>query len=393
MGEASTLGSDPLAEELDRFVDGHHLVRRAQELDRAPSFPKSEFRAMGVAGWLGLATPPEAGGRGLPLPRVGSLLFRLAYRTGTVFAKLSLQPEFCSVLREHGSAAQLNEWFQPLSRGERLVGNQITEAGAGSDAQALSADARPEGDTYLLTGRKTEVAFSTEADAAIVYARVPGGSGPGITAFLVPQSLPGVQRTRSEPDLGEHWQGRGTVDYREVRVPTEFRIGDIGAGFEYVRGELTRERALLAAIYLGVGRASWAETVRHVGERIAFDRPLAAQQAVAFPLVEDGARLDAAELFVARTLDRLERGEAAEGDAALSKWMAVEVALSAIDHAIQFHGGRGYSGELPHEQRWRDVRSGAIAHGPSEVMHLVAARELWPRAGRSGASSSRTGTR
>ncbi len=179
--------------------------------------------------------------------------------------------------------------------------------------------------------------------------------------------------------MGERWQRRGTITYANVRIPLRDRIGSEGAGFDYVRGELTRERALLAAIYLGVARASWDETVRYVGERVAFGKPLSSQEAVAFPLVEDGASLTAAWLYVERTLQLLEGGARGDADAALAKWMAGEVALRTIDHAIQFHGGRGYSQSLPHEQRWRDVRSGRIAHGPAEIMHLVAARQLWPR--------------
>jgi len=95
--------------------------------------------------------------------------------------------------------------------------------------------------------------------------------------------------------------------------------------------------------------------------------------------VEDGTRLDAAWLYTYHVLGRLDRGERADDEAAMSKWWATEVALTALDHAIQFHGGRGYSKELPHEQRWRDVRSGMLAHGTSELMHRVAARRRWPR--------------
>ncbi|MCI4318069.1 MAG: acyl-CoA/acyl-ACP dehydrogenase, partial [Thermoplasmata archaeon] len=115
--------------------------------------------------------------------------------------------------------------------------------------------------------------------------------------------------------------------------------------------------------------------------REAFGKPLRAQQAVGFPLVEDWAHLDATWLYVDHALARLEAGENVVAESALAKRMATDVALGAIDHAIQFHGGRGYSSALPHEQRWRDVRSGAIAHGPSEVMLRVAASRLWPRAG------------
>lgn len=264
--------------------------------------------------------------------------------------------------------------------GERLVGNQITEPSAGSDVSAIEATADLKGHEYRLNGTKSEVAFAEEADAAIVYAKVPSADPRrGITAFLVPQDLPGIHREAGAGDLGERWQRRGTVRYENVRVPADHRLGAEGAGLDQVRGELTRERALLAAIYLGVARASWEETVRYAGERVVFGKPLSAQEAVAFPLVEDGVALTAAWLYTQHVLARLDAGEAVDADAALAKWMATEAALPAIDHAIQFHGGRGYSQSLPHEQRWRDVRSGRIAHGPSEVLLRLGARGLWPR--------------
>ncbi len=367
-------------EEIRAAVENLGLARRYQELDRKPEFPRSEFRALGKAHLLGLRTATKFGGRGLPLPRVGVALFHFAYGGGTAFAKLSLQPEFSSVLAERGSAELIERWFRPMIQGERLVGNQLTEPGAGSDVAAIEMTAVADGQEYVLNGTKSEAAFAADADAAIVYAKVPADAPrSGITAFLVPQDLPGITRAAGPGDMGERWQRRGTVTYARVRVPQDHRIGAEGAGFEYVREELTRERALLACIYLGAARASWDETVRYVGERTAFGKPLSAQEAVAFPLVEDGASLAAAWLYTERTLRDLDQGSSADGEAALAKWMANEIALKAIDHAIQFHGGRGYSQALPHEQRWRDVRSGGIAHGPAEIMHVVAARDLWLR--------------
>lgn len=375
------LPDDPLAAEIRDLAETLGWAERYRELDRHPTFPRAEFRALGIAHLLGLRTAGRFGGRELPLPRAGAALFHLAYWGGTTFAKLSLQPEFSSVLAEQGSKELVERWYQPMVRGELIVGNQITEPEAGSDAGALSLAAKPDGGEYVLDGTKSDAAFAADADAAIVYGKVPGAPGSGITAFLVPQNLPGVHRVSGPGDMGERWQRRGTVRYDHVRIPEGNRIGSEGAGFSYLRHELTREHALLGAIYLGVGRASWDETVRYVGERIAFGRPLSAQEAVSFPLVEDGAHLAASWLYVVEALRTLERGEPADGEAALAKWMSTETALRAIDHAIQFHGGRGYSQSHPHEQRWRDVRSGGIAHGPSEIMHLVGARMLWPRKG------------
>jgi cyclohexanecarboxyl-CoA dehydrogenase len=376
---ASPVAADALEVDIVRTAQELRLEARSVELDSTPAFPRAEFELLSAQGWVGLRAPTSLGGRGLSLRRSGRLLWALARESGTTFAKLSLQPEFCSVLADHGSAELVERWYRPLVQGLVLVGNQITEPSAGSDAGALATQAVRDGDGYLLTGSKSEAAFAVDADAAVVYARVVGpGSPEGVSAFLVPQDLPGIERS-TIPDLGERWMRRGTVEYRSVRVPASHRLGEEGQAFGYLKAELDRERAALAAIYLGVARRSWEQTVEHVGTRTAFGRPLASQEAVSFPLAEDWARLDAAELYVDRVLAGLDDGSAGSASAALAKWLASTVALEVLDHAIQFHGGRGYSKALPHEQRWRDVRSGAIAHGPSEIMRLVGARGLWPR--------------
>ena len=375
-GPPTIVPSPPVVLEVRDAVESLELVKRGEELDRAPRFPQETFRALGDRHLLGLRTARAEGGRGLPLRDVAAALHELARASGTTFAKLCLQPEFCEVLAARGGAELRARYFRPLTEGRCLVANHVTEPSAGSDASALECVARRDGDEYVLDGTKSEAAFATDADAAIVYARTGAN---GVSAFLVPQDLDGIERTVNAPDLGERWMRRGQVRYSGTRIPASHRLGEEGSGFHGLKAELTRERLLLAAIYLGVGRASFEETVTYVGERSAFGSPLSAHQAVGFPLAEDWGQLDAGWLYVDRALGRLEAGHDVTAEAALAKWMATDTALRAIDHAIQFHGGRGYSGRLPHERRFRDVRSGRIAHGPDEVMLRTAAGALWSR--------------
>lgn len=370
---ASALGT-----ELLEFAERHRLRERSAELDTTPEFPRAEFRLMGRSGWLGLSVPPSAGGRGLNPSGAAKGLYALAYAGGTAFAKLALQPEFSSVLLG-GSPELIEQWFRPLIQGERLIGNHVTEPGAGSDVGALAGEARRDGDVYVLTAEKSGAAFAADAEAALVYARTAPGVGTrGISAFLVDQESPGVTRGRVG-DLGERWMRRGWVRYERVRVPASRRVGPEGTAFDHLREELNRERLFLAAIYLAVGRRAWESTVRYAGERRTFGRRLADHQRIGLTLVEHGVRLDAAELYVLDRLAEADRsGPTAEG-AAQAKWLAVETSLAALDAAIQVHGSRGYSKELTFEQDWRDVRSGALAHGSSEIMLQTGARALWGR--------------
>ncbi|MHB8352330.1 MAG: acyl-CoA dehydrogenase family protein [Thermoplasmata archaeon] len=368
---------DPIRDEvraLDRSVG---LEASGRDADRSGQFPWETFRALGRAHLLGLTIPEAAGGRGLTMQRAARALFELALCGGTHAAKLCLQPEFSSLLYQQGSPTLATEYFRPLLAGELLVGNQITEPSAGSDVAALAMTAQRQSDGYLLDGEKSQAAFAEDAHVAIVYARVIGPDAPdGITAFLVPQAAAGISRGRL-PDYGERWMRRGSVRYASVRVPRALRLGEEGRAFEYLREELTHERALLGAIYLGVAWAGWDEAVRYAAERRSFGRPLSDRQAVAFPLVEDLVRLRAAWAQLDELLGRLDRGARAEADAALSKWYCGEVALSTADHAMQVHGGAGYSEELPAAQRYRDLRSARVAHGTDEILHHLAARRIW----------------
>jgi cyclohexanecarboxyl-CoA dehydrogenase len=380
------LPDDPLVKEVLAACEALRLPQRYRQLDQAPAFPRAEFRALGERHLLGLTVPTAVGGRGLPLVRAAAVLFRLAYASGTTFAKLALQPEFCSVLRTRGSAEQVARWFRPVLAGERLVGNQITEPGAGSDVRALTSMATRTPAGYRLNGTKSEAAFASDAEDALVYARAGDSSrSSGITAFLVPQEAAGVTRAVEPVDMGERWQRRGTVTYADLELPESSRVGAEGDALPALVDELVRERGLLAAIYLGVARASLDETVAYVGSREAFGRRLADQQGVAFPLVDAAVELEGAWLVVRSALERLDGGEDASAQTALAKAWATRVALATLDLAIQFHGGRGYSSREVHEQRYRDVRSGTIAHGSTEVLRQNAARTLWPP-GRPGPS-------
>lgn len=378
MAELWGVPDDPLVAEVREAARAMRLAERYRELDRNPAFPREEFRELGRRQLLGLTVPAALGGRGLALPRAAAVLFHLGYLGGTAFAKLALQPEFCSVLAERGTPAQRDAWFRPLLQGEKLVGNQITEPGAGSDARALSLEVVKDGEEYVLTGTKSEAAFVLDAEAAIVYGKLSSAAKGAVTAFLVPQDREGITRTADPPDLGERWQRRGTVVYDHVRLPASARLGPEGDGFSPLLRELARERGLLASLYLGVARASLDETVGYVGEREAFGRRLADNQAVAFPLVDAATELRGVWHLTVEALGRLEAGEDAAAQTAMAKVFATSAALRTIDLAIQFHGGSGYSSRRVHEQRYRDVRSGPVAHGPSEVLRSTASRALWP---------------
>ena len=128
------------------------------------------------------------------------------------------------ILARHASPELANEWLPKSCRGEVLTALALTEPGVGSDAAHLQLRARRDGDDFILNGEKTSISFAHQADAAITFARTGEGEGAhGISAFMVPLDLPGIDRTRFD-DVGPLVVGRGPIFFGDVRVPAAFGI-------------------------------------------------------------------------------------------------------------------------------------------------------------------------
>ena len=74
---------------------------------------------------------------------------------------------------------QMQTWILPTIRGERHECYAITEAGAGSDVDAIEATARRDGDDYVLNGEKMHVTSFNGATYCFFQAKIVGGRARG----------------------------------------------------------------------------------------------------------------------------------------------------------------------------------------------------------------------
>ena len=105
--------------------------------------------------------------------------------------------------------------------------------------------------------------------------------------------------------------------------------------------------------------------------------PLWRKQAIAFPLVEAQARIDAARLLAYRAARIAERGERCRGQTASAKFYAAEALLNAVSVCNRTLGGYGGHLDYPAERYLRDAFSWVAAQGTAEIQKLTAARELF----------------
>lgn len=338
------------------------LAPGAREREARGEIEQAARRALGEGG---LIAPGEAIAAGLAVEEVARGDFTVAYLQ--VVGALAVQ-----VLSGTALGA---EWVPRVRAGEAIVGIGLSEPHAGSDAGMPRMRARRAGGGWVLRGEKS-LSLALQADAAIVWARTAPGEkrARGISAFLVELRADGVRRERFA-DMGSGAVGRGRVLLEDVLVPEDALIGGEGEGFTTVMRGFDFSRALIGLQCLGAAAASVAETWEHVSAREAFDRPLSRFQGVAFPLAEAETLIAAARLLCLRTLWLKDAGEPHTAEAAMCKWWAPQVAFDAIQACLLLHGQAGYTRELPHEQRLRDVLGLQIGDGTAQIMKLVIARQ------------------
>ena len=359
-----------------RRFSREQLAPAYQARESEKTIDRALIRQMGELGLIGVDLPTDAGGLGESGLTAGLIIEEICYgdlNVGYVQLLGSLNGQ---ILANHASTQIKAEWLPRLIAGEVTVALGLTEPRGGSDAANLELRAERAGNDYVLNGEKTSISLAAQADAAIVFARTGTREdvARGISAFLVPLDADGVTRTRFD-DVGSHAVGRGSLFFDNVSLPAENLLSKEGLGFVQVMQGFDYSRALIGLQCVAAAQASLDEAWAYTGEREAFGGPIAQYQGVTFPLAEGEAQLAAARQLCYHTLRLRDAGEAHTCEAAMCKWLAPRTAFDVIHNCLLTFGHYGWTMDMPHQQRLRDVMGLEIGDGTAQIMKLIIARE------------------
>ncbi len=355
-----------------RELEPHYMTR-----DRDADLPPELVRKLGELGVLASMVEPRFGGSGLDYVSLGIAHEEIARADFNAAYVLLIAALVAAIVARNGDERQQAAFLPAICRGDFITALAVTEPSGGSDAAHIKMQARRDGDTYILNGEKTSISFASSAATALVMARtgsVEQGAR-GVSAFYVDLSAPGVSRTRFR-DLGSRAVGRGSIFFDSVRVPADARIGAEGMGFVQVMQGFDFSRSMIGLMCIGAAQQSVDETCAYVTERQAFGGSLARFEGVSFPLAEAAVRLRAARLLCYEALWKKDRGEPHGWISAGAKWLAPELSAQVIHQCLLLHGHLGFSLDLPHQQRMRDVIGLEIGDGTAQIMKSLVAREI-----------------
>lgn len=374
-----------LQETARRFAR-ERLLPDYQRREKSGVLDRDLIAEMGRLGLLGTDLPEELGGLGVDSVTTGLIAEELAYGDFNVSAVpvgISLNG---AILMRHAPPDVVREWVPRMTRGDAVVAICLTEPRGGSDAGSLMLKARRDGDHYVINGEKTSITFADRADAYLIFARTgrPEEGAKGVSAFFIPYEgkngkTPGISRTRFD-DVGSAIIGRGSVFFDDVRVPLSYRLGDEGKGFTQVMQGFDYSRALIGLQCVGAAQASLDEAWAYAQEREAFGKPIGQFQGVSFPLAEGESQIAAVRQLCYHALALRDAGLPHTSEAAMCKWMGPRNAFDVIHQCLLTFGHYGWSKDLPHQQRMRDVMGLEIGDGTAQIMKLIIARERIGRA-------------
>jgi acyl-CoA dehydrogenase len=270
-------------------------------------------------------------------------------------------------------------WLERAMTGKAVAAFALTEPEAGSDVSAIQTTAVRDGESYILNGEKCFISNAGVADFYTVFARTgTRESGrPELSAFIVGARMPGF-RVRSLTQLiSPH--PIGEIEFNNLRIPAEDRIGAEGEGFRLAMQTMDTFRASVGAAACGMAQRALDESLHHAKTRRQFDATLAEQQLIQEKLATMQTELDAARLLVyhaAYMKDSGARGARVTRAVSEAKLYATEAAGRIIDQAVQIHGGHGVVHGSVVERLYRDARALRIYEGTSEIQKLIIAREM-----------------
>jgi len=349
-----------------RSVVSQFDSRYWQEVDEARAFPEKFVNALTEAGWLSALIPEEYGGSNLSLTEA-SVIMEEINRAGGNSGACHGQMYVMGCVVRHGSEAQKQMLLPKIASGElRMQSMAVTEPTTGSDTTQLKTVAVRKGDHYVVNGQKVWTSRLQHSDYLLLLARTTPLAevkkrSEGLSVFLVDlrETVGKSITVRPIRNMVNHETNEIFID--NLEIPVENRIGEEGQGLKYILDGLNAERILIAAECIGDGHWFVERATQYAKERRVFNRPIAQNQGIQFPIARAHVNVEAASLMRYEAARLFDAGQPCGAQANMSKLLAADASWEAANVCLQTHGGFGFAAEYDVERKFRETRLYQVA--------------------------------
>ena len=348
------------------------------ERDTIQEFPDNLVKKMGALGFMGIMVDPKYGGSGMDSISYVLIMEELSKIDASASVIVSVNNSLvCYGIEAYGSESQKEKYLTKLATGEYIGAFCLSEPEAGSDATSQQTTAVDKGDHYVINGTKNWITSGGRSDVYIVIAQTDRSKGSkGINAFIVEKGTAGFEIGPKEDKLGIRGSDTHTLQFNDVKVPKENRIGPDGFGFKFAMKTLSGGRIGIAAQALGIASGAYELARAYSKQRKAFGTEICNHQAIAFKLADMATDIEAARHMVMKAAWEKDQGISYDTSSAMSKLFASKVAMEHTVEAVQIHGGNGFVKDYHVERLMRDAKITQIYEGTSEIQKMVISRAI-----------------
>ncbi len=281
------------------------------------------------------------------------------------------------LLGKVGSPALKQRFLEPLVAGVKrsafFMTEPAAEGGAGSDPSMMQTTCRPDGNHWVINGRKAFITGAQGARVGIIMAR----SNDGACMFLADLPDPAIRIERVPNTIDSSMPGgHAVVSIENLRLPADQMLGQSGEGFKYAQIRLAPARLSHCMRWLGACVRANEIATEYANRRQAFGKTLVDHEGVGFMLVDNLIELRQAELMVDWCAGVLDSGAPGTAESSMAKVAVSEALMHIADRCVQVMGATGVSGDTVVEQVFREVRAFRIYDGPTEVHKWSLAKKI-----------------
>jgi alkylation response protein AidB-like acyl-CoA dehydrogenase len=347
----------------------------AAAIDRDAEIPQRVVDGLGQLGVLGATAPEDLGGKGFSQYANTKIMEVIGGHDAGVAVFVNAHHSIgVRALLLFGTDAQKRRWLPEVMSGKKLAAFALTEPEAGSDAANVQTIATPsaDGKTYILNGEKRYITNGAIAGFLTVMARtpVPGSDETKITAFVVTPDMPGFEVLEARmPKCGIRGTATARLAFRNMPVPAENVLGEVGKGLKLALTVLDFGRTTFGASCTGVAKACVQAAVAQANRRVQFKQPIGDFELIKKKIAYMSACAFAMEATTAQCASFIDRGlDDYMLETAMLKVWSTDALWTIVNDTLQIYGGQGYFSTEPYERWMRDARINLIGEGANEVL-------------------------
>ncbi len=350
---------------------------KVRSMDESGLFEPALLKQAFELGLMGIEIPEDYGGQGGTFVQALIAIEELAAVDPSASVIVDVQNTLVNnAVVRWGNEEQKRRWLPRLAT-DTCASYALSEAGAGSDAFALSTRAVQDGDAFVLTGRKLWITNAYEAGLYLLFATVDPEAGyKGITCFVLERSAAGFKVGKKEDKLGIRASSTCELILDGVRVPRTDVLGEVGKGYKIAIETLNEGRIGIGAQMTGLASGALSHAISYAKQRKQFGKSISEFQGVQMDLARMATDVETARLLVYNAARLREAGQPFLKEAAMAKYWASQVAETVASRAVEIFGGVGFTKDYPVEKFYRDAKIGRIYEGTSNMQMLTIAKQI-----------------